>query len=79
MQISGIGSASGFLAPLCLHFHGLADTELHEDFIVMEVPGLVPGGICKLPIILGMFYLQGEKTKDQTRVKKIIMYLFRSR
>ena len=37
-------SAGGYLAPVCIHFHGLAETELSEDFITMEVPGLVPGG-----------------------------------
>jgi hypothetical protein len=37
-------SAAGYLAPTCIHFHGLADTELSEDFVVIEVAGLVPGG-----------------------------------
>ena len=37
-------SAAGYLAPTCIHFHGLAETELSEDFVAMEVPGLVPGG-----------------------------------
>ena len=37
-------SAGGYLAPTCIHFHGFDEDELGEDFVVIEVPGLEPGG-----------------------------------
>ena len=37
-------SASGHVAPICIHFYGLTETELSVPFLVLEVEGLTISG-----------------------------------
>ena len=36
--------ASGYTAPIYIHFCGLTDADTKEDFIILEVPDLYIGG-----------------------------------
>lgn len=44
VKFKSLISASGHTGPICIHFYGLTDVDLEDDFIILEVPGLCIGG-----------------------------------